>query len=132
MSPNRLIHSFNREVILRRPEEFKIACLNTIKALFPENPFYAGFGNRDTDSLSYTAVEMSEGKIFKINPLGSIVTVANILSNKSYIKLNELVHEMFPPLDSETKSTVPEMFNDFQYWKPTPYNLNDIEKDFIS
>eukprot|EP01121_Diplochlamys_sp_Union-15-3_P004720 TRINITY_DN1492_c0_g1_i1.p1 TRINITY_DN1492_c0_g1~~TRINITY_DN1492_c0_g1_i1.p1 ORF type:complete len:116 (-),score=6.96 TRINITY_DN1492_c0_g1_i1:100-447(-) len=96
MSPNRLIHSFNREVILRRPEEFKIACLNTIKALFPENPFYAGFGNRDTDSLSYTAVEMSEGKIFKINPLGSIVTVHQIkracTRNVSPFRFRDKIH----------------------------------------
>ena len=35
-------------MIERKPEEFKINCLNGIKALFPENmmPLYAGFGNR--------------------------------------------------------------------------------------
>lgn len=35
-----------REVIERRPEEFKISCLKDIQALFPINPFYAGFGNK--------------------------------------------------------------------------------------
>jgi phosphatidate phosphatase PAH1 len=37
-----------REMILRRPHEFKIATLQDIRALFPAdwNPFYAGFGNR--------------------------------------------------------------------------------------
>jgi phosphatidate phosphatase LPIN len=50
LSPNRLLSSFNQEVILRRPEEFKIACLRDIRSLFPANvsPFYAGFGNRPT------------------------------------------------------------------------------------
>lgn len=40
---------FFREVIERKPEEFKIACLSDFKALFPtKQPFYAGFGNRET------------------------------------------------------------------------------------
>ena len=39
----------HREVIDRRPEEFKIAALRDIKRLFGDrNPFYAGFGNRFT------------------------------------------------------------------------------------
>lgn len=46
---------FSREIVVRRPHEFKIACLQDIRALFPAdwNPFYAGFGNRDTDEVSY-------------------------------------------------------------------------------
>ncbi|KAK6160724.1 hypothetical protein DH2020_004105 [Rehmannia glutinosa] len=41
-----------------------------IKALFPAdtNPFYAGFGNRDTDEFSYLKVGIPRGKIFIINP----------------------------------------------------------------
>ena len=37
-----------REVIERKPEEFKISCLRDVAALFPgsKNPFYAGFGNK--------------------------------------------------------------------------------------
>ncbi|RWW33092.1 hypothetical protein GW17_00002205 [Ensete ventricosum] len=57
-------------VIRRAPHEFKIACLEDIKALFPSdyNPFYAGFGNRDTDELSYRKIGIPKGKIFIINP----------------------------------------------------------------
>lgn len=33
-------------MIEKKPEEFKISCLKDIKALFPTNPFYAGFGNK--------------------------------------------------------------------------------------
>ena len=38
--------------------------------LFPEhyNPFYAGFGNRDTDDLSYSKLGIPKGTIFIINP----------------------------------------------------------------
>mmetsp|Transcript_8677 Transcript_8677/g.38608 ORF Transcript_8677/g.38608 Transcript_8677/m.38608 type:complete len:707 (+) Transcript_8677:416-2536(+) len=44
MSPDRMIRSITREVILRRPHEFKIAVLREIRLLFPPdfNPFYAG------------------------------------------------------------------------------------------
>lgn len=44
--------------------------MQDIKKLFPPdyNPFYAGFGNRDTDELSYRKVGIPKGKIFIINP----------------------------------------------------------------
>lgn len=52
LSPDRLFPSFKREVIDRKPYVFKIAALRDIRKLFPAfyNPFYAGFGNRDTVS----------------------------------------------------------------------------------
>ena len=39
---------FDREVIEKKPEEFKISCLRDIQCLFPSstNPFYAGYGNK--------------------------------------------------------------------------------------
>lgn len=46
LNPTSLLSAFHREVIEKKPELFKIACLNDIKALFPTNPFYAGYGNR--------------------------------------------------------------------------------------
>jgi phosphatidate phosphatase LPIN len=54
LSPDRLVQAFTREVILRKPEEVKIACLRDVKRLFSTkcSPFYAGFGNRITDALS--------------------------------------------------------------------------------
>lgn len=51
LNPTSLISAFHREVIERKPEQFKIACLSDIKALFPENPFYAGYGNRINVSI---------------------------------------------------------------------------------
>ena len=49
-----MLLSLFREVIEKKPEEFKIGCLRDIKALFPSsrNPFYAGFGNKINVSLS--------------------------------------------------------------------------------
>lgn len=44
--------------------------MQDIRDLFPKdcNPFYAGFGNRDTDEISYLKVGIPKGKIFIINP----------------------------------------------------------------
>ena len=50
MSPDRTIAALRREVYLRKPEVFKMACLRDIMNLFGkppgQTPFYAGFGNR--------------------------------------------------------------------------------------
>lgn len=45
---------FNREVIEKKPEKFKVQCLTDIKNLFSPNtePFYAAFGNRPAVSSS--------------------------------------------------------------------------------
>lgn len=74
LSPDRLLKSIIREVVHRKPQMFKIAALRNIRQLFPDDeyPFYAGFGNRDTDAISYRAVGISLGKIFIIDPDGEI------------------------------------------------------------
>ncbi len=48
LNPTSLMNALHREVIEKKPEKFKIACLNDIKTLFPEgnNPLFAGYGNR--------------------------------------------------------------------------------------
>lgn len=117
ISPDGLFPSLYREVIRRVPHEFKIACLETIKALFPSdcNPFYAGFGNRDTDEISYLKVGIPLGKIFIINPKGEIV-VNRSLDTKSYTSMHALVNGMFPP----TSSSEQEDFNSWNFWKLPP------------
>lgn len=121
ISPDGLFPSLYREVIRRAPHEFKIACLEDIKALFPSdyNPFYAGFGNRDTDELSYRKIGIPKGKIFIINPKGE-VAINHRIDVKSYTSLHTLVNDMFPP----TSLVEQEDFNSWNYWK-TP--LPDIE-----
>lgn len=123
ISPDGLFPSLYREVIRRAPQEFKIACLQDIRDLFPEdcNPFYAGFGNRDTDEISYLKVGIPKGKIFIINPKGE-VAVNHRVDVKSYTSLHKLVDDMFPPQASNEQ----EEFNDLNYWKlPVP----DIEDE---
>jgi phosphatidate phosphatase PAH1 len=76
---------------------FKIAALMNIRGLFPDeiNPFHGGFGNRDTDAISYRAVGINLSRIFIINPEGEVHHF-NSQYKKSYPLLTELVHEMFP------------------------------------
>jgi phosphatidate phosphatase LPIN len=95
MSPDRTMAALRREVYLRKPEVFKMACLRDIMNLFTtgttepaapapvptsptsgvgdtaffhqRTPFYAGFGNRLTDALSYRSVAIPPTRIFTIN-----------------------------------------------------------------
>ncbi|KAL0344584.1 UNVERIFIED_CONTAM: Phosphatidate phosphatase PAH1 [Sesamum radiatum] len=86
-------------------------------ALPPDyNPFYAGFGNRDTDELSYRKIGIPKGKIFIINPKGE-VAINNRIDVKSYTSLHTLVNDMFPP----TSLVEQEDYNSWNYWKmPLP------------
>ena len=95
-------------------------------SLFPTDskPFYAGFGNRLTDVLSYRAVSIETQRIFTINPKGeltqelvttspavtlgtescsAVVSAAGDESppspnNSSYRALSDIADEIFPPL----------------------------------
>ncbi|KIH57919.1 LNS2 protein, partial [Ancylostoma duodenale] len=73
LSPTSVLIAFRREVIERRPEEFKIAALTDLKKLFPvKQPFFAGFGNRETDVTSYRAVGIMPARILIIDPSGRV------------------------------------------------------------
>lgn len=105
-SPDRLITALTREVVLRQPQKFKIAALTDVLQLFPptDTPFVAGFGNRQTDAVSYEAVRIPPSRIFIINPSGVIrvggdARVAGSTSfSGSYWAMNDIVDELFPPL----------------------------------
>ncbi len=101
MSPDGLISSFKREVIDRTPQSFKIECLTQIVNLFPadEQPYFAGFGNKITDAISYESVGVNKGKIFIINEKGKICQF-NRLYKSSYSHMDNIVEEMFPHVDS--------------------------------
>ncbi|CAO2824184.1 unnamed protein product [Amaranthus hypochondriacus] len=122
ISPNGLFPSLYREVIRRAPHEFKIACLEDIKALFPPdyNPFYAGFGNRDTDELTYKKIGIPKGKIFIINPKGE-VAINHRIDVKSYTSLHTLVNDMFPP----TSMVEQEDYNAWNFWKMPLPDIDD-------
>ncbi|WVQ76689.1 hypothetical protein IAR50_006363 [Cryptococcus sp. DSM 104548] len=122
MSPDRLMASLHREVIMRKPELFKMACLRDIQRLFGEQAkeaFYAGFGNRITDAMSYRSVGIEASKIYTIDSTGVVKTelLQSAGHKGSYIQLNDLVNEVFPTTSNRVK---PE-YTDFNYWRdPVP------------
>ncbi|KAI8881765.1 LNS2-domain-containing protein [Backusella circina FSU 941] len=118
MSPDRLFTSLHREVIMRKPEVFKMACLKDIQRLFAgRDPFYAGFGNRITDARSYRSVNVPTSRLFTIDPYGDLKLELLLGFKSSYIHLNDLVDQIFPPIHR----AMDEEYNDWQYWKsPLP------------
>lgn len=123
LSPDRLVRAFTREVILRKPEEFKIACLRDVKRLFGNHtsPFYAGFGNRITDALSYRTVDVPAARIFTIDSRGDVRLDLIATYKSSYTQLNENVHEIFPP------TAALGVYSDFTYWNRMPHVVLDFE-----
>jgi phosphatidate phosphatase LPIN len=129
MSADRTIAALRREIYLRKPEVFKMACLRDILSLFPgrTNPFYAGFGNRFTDALSYRTVHIPSTRIFTINS-NAEVSLDLMSLNKyrsSYVSMRELVDHFFPPVSMLVKEGGEE-FTDFNYWRDTPQGLDDF------
>ncbi|KAJ2477320.1 lipin Ned1 [Coemansia sp. RSA 2320] len=122
LSPDRLFTSFHREVIMKRPHEFKMACLRDIKNLFGEqSPFYAGFGNRITDAMSYRSVNVPVSRICTIDTTGEIKLDLLPGYKSSYVKMNDLVDMMFPALSSKLDPK----FNDWEYWRPGLPSIDD-------
>ncbi|KAI8364644.1 Lipin/Ned1/Smp2-domain-containing protein [Radiomyces spectabilis] len=114
MSPDRLFTSLHREVIMRKPELFKMACLRDVQRLFGgRDPFYAGFGNRITDAMSYRSVSVPASRIFTIDSNGDVKLELLTGFKSSYIHLNDLVDQIFPPINK----AIDEQYNDWNYWK---------------
>lgn len=129
MSPDRTIAALRREIYLRKPEVFKMACLRDILSLFPgkRNPFYAGFGNRLTDALSYRSVNIPSSRIFTINS-NAEVSLDLLSLNKyksSYVTMRELVDHFFPPVTMLVQEGGEEC-TDFTYWREPPPELEDF------
>ncbi|KAK4503441.1 hypothetical protein PRZ48_004356 [Zasmidium cellare] len=160
LSPDRTIAALRREVYLRKPEIFKMACLRDIMALFighggadnthedqsaglkpikgiedglgtgkgrSGSPFYAGFGNRLTDALSYRSVNIPSTRIFTINS-NSEVSLDLLSLNKyktAYSTMREIVDHYFPPVGLLVKGGGEE-FTDFNYWRDKPLDIEDF------
>ncbi|KAF2483441.1 Lipin/Ned1/Smp2-domain-containing protein [Neohortaea acidophila] len=144
LSPDRTMAALRREVYLRKPELFKMACLRDIMALFSghghENPsglgmnrgrggspFYAGFGNRLTDALSYRSVNIPSTRIFTINSYSEVSLDLLSLNNykTAYATMREIVDYYFPPVGLLVKGGG-EDFTDFNYWRQKPLDLVDF------
>lgn len=156
LSPDRTIAALRREVYLRKPEIFKMACLRDIMALFAGqggandthasaadglhphpgvgrgrggSPFYAGFGNRLTDALSYRSVNIPSTRIFTINS-NSEVSLDLLSLNKyktGYASMREIVDHYFPPVGLRLLvEGGAEDFTDFNYWREKPLDIVDF------
>ncbi|MBE7179865.1 MAG: hypothetical protein INR71_01435, partial [Terriglobus roseus] len=130
MSPDRTMAALRREVYLRKPEVFKMSALRDIMNLYnkgpSETPFYAGFGNRFTDALSYRSVNVPQTRIFTINS-NAEVSLDLLSLNKyktGYVTMRELVDHYFPPV-SMLIAEGGEDFTDFSYWRDRPLDLDE-------
>ncbi|KAJ8066276.1 hypothetical protein OCU04_005355 [Sclerotinia nivalis] len=129
LSPDRTLAALRREVYIRKPEVFKMACLRDIKNLFGPNrtPFYAGFGNRLTDALSYRSVSIPSNRIFTINSYAE-VSLDLLSLNKlrySYVNMREVVDHYFPPVNTLITSGGEE-YTDFTYWREPVLEIDDF------
>lgn len=129
MSPDRTVAALRREIYLRKPEVFKMACLRDILNLFGRkaNPFYAGFGNRLTDALSYRSVNIPSTRIFTINS-NAEVSLDLLTLNKyksSYVTMREVVDHFFPPVGLLVMGGGEE-FTDFNYWRSAPLDIDEF------
>lgn len=112
LAPDSISAALYREVVIRQPQVFKMGCLNAIRALFPsaaekegasveecnESPFYAGFGNRETDAASYASVGVPPGRIFTINPKSEVVAETTKSTRRwDLAEMIAMANEMFPP-----------------------------------
>ncbi|KAK6108166.1 LNS2 (Lipin/Ned1/Smp2) family protein [Brugia pahangi] len=148
LSPTSVLMAFRREVIDRKPEEFKIAALTDLKECFPvKRPFYAGFGNRETDVVSYRAVDIPADRILIIDKQGRVRRADSIGFETSFMSLAmDTVDYMFPPLtrrrNDRQKLNEPmensfllapsfykaQSYSDFTHWQSKPgcaVRLND-------
>ena len=131
MSPDRTIAALRREIYLRKPEVFKMACLRDILSLFGQErkPFYAGFGNRLTDALSYRSVNIPSTRIFTINS-NAEVSLDLLTLNKyksSYVTMREVVDHFFPTISLLTNGGA-EKETDFVYWRDVPEEIDYVSE----
>lgn len=126
LAPSSLFSALHREVIEKKPEVFKVACLGDIRDLFNPHrqPFYAAFGNRTNDAYAYKQVGVPETRIFTVNPKGELIQEKTKGNKSSYSHLSELVEHFFPLLSAEGRTSsvldCPD-YSSFSYWKePLP------------
>lgn len=110
-----------------------MACLRDILGLFGQrhSPFYAGFGNRFTDALSYRSVNIPSTRIFTINSYAEVsLDLLTLTSYKSsYVNMRDLVDHYFPPVALLSQD---EQYTDFNYWRellPDPDDFSDSDEE---
>ena len=99
MSPDGIFTSLRREVIEKKPHLLKIPLLLELKNLFPDilKPFYAGFGNRETDAISYRYLKIPLNKCFIINTSSEVVQLGEI-KKTTYQEIADNADKYFPKI----------------------------------
>ncbi|XP_043843345.1 phosphatidate phosphatase LPIN3 [Dromiciops gliroides] len=120
LTPTSLFSALHREVIEKKPELFKIACLTDIYRLFLPygEPFFAGFGNRASDVYAYLHVGIPKSRIFTVNPQGELVQELIKNHKTTYDRLRETVELIFPPLKvGPSVELVNPEYSQFCFWR---------------
>lgn len=126
LAPSSLFSALHREVIEKKPEVFKIACLSDIRDLFnpQRKPFYAAFGNRTNDAYAYKQVGVPDTRLFTVNPKGELIQEKTKGNKSSYCHLSEVVEHFFPMLAFEGNMSCtlkcPEYSNSSYWREPLP------------
>ncbi|XP_044744130.1 phosphatidate phosphatase LPIN2 isoform X2 [Coccinella septempunctata] len=123
LNPTSLILAFHREVIEKKPEQFKIQCLTDIKALFPSDshPFYAGYGNKINDVYAYSAVGIPIERIFTINPKGELKHELTQTFQSSYSNMSFIVDQLYPSRVEPAND-----YSQFIYWRDPITPLDEL------
>ncbi|KAK8072037.1 phosphatidate phosphatase PAH1 [Apiospora saccharicola] len=129
LSPDRTMAALRREIYLRKPHVFKMATLRDIRNLYGSDRhcFYAGFGNRLTDQISYRTVDVPRNRIFTINS-NAEVSLDLLSLNKlklSYVNMTEVVDHYFPAVATLVKGGGEE-YTDFKYWREPPLEMDEF------
>jgi phosphatidate phosphatase PAH1 len=121
MSPDGIFTSLRREVIEKKPHLLKVPLLIELKNLFPTvlMPFYAGFGNRETDAISYRYVNIPLNRCFIINTSSEVIQLGSTVKT-TYQEIADNIDKDFKKLPKGYKI---EMTEDEYYEE----NENDNE-----
>ncbi|KAG5671749.1 hypothetical protein PVAND_001929 [Polypedilum vanderplanki] len=126
LNPTSLISAFHREVIERKPEQFKIECLSDIKSLFGDkNPFYAGYGNRINDVWAYRAVGIPIMRIYTINPRGELKHELTQTFQSTYCSMTYIVDQLFPPIKLTDEDDDIE-YTSFNFWREPVADIEEV------
>lgn len=116
LAPNSILSTLYSEV-RNKAHIFKIDCLKHIMMLFSNHkPFFAGFGNRISDLLSYKMIGIQKSMIFIIERNGIICENMEKRVSTSYLTLNHFATTLFPVI-KKVSIYRDRLYNDTYYWK---------------
>jgi len=85
-----VINAISEEVIRGTPEISKISKLSRVRGLFPSNPYFSAYGNKETDILAYKALNINPDMIFRINEMSDVTSEGNGIRTNFTQHINSL------------------------------------------